>query len=90
MLRLEKDGDLDAAKWFRRLQMIALGKDLGAAVAAVKVLCEYRFGRPISEVELNVEHDLGPSVTEMLEEIARSERHRQAIEERDRRRLTAG
>jgi hypothetical protein len=87
--KLERAGDFDAGMVFTRLQRIALGDDPKAAVAASKVLLEYRFGRPVSALELEVQHELGPSVVELLEEIGRSAEHRRAIEDRERRQLAA-
>ena len=58
-----------------------------AAVAASRVLLEYRFGRPVSALEVEMQHDLGPSVVELLEQIAVSDRHRQALQEREARQL---
>jgi hypothetical protein len=87
--RLERDGEFDPARIFRRLQTLALGDDLGAAIAASRVLLSYRYGLPVSALELDVQHDLGPSVVELLEEIGRSETHRARLEERERRMLAA-
>lgn len=89
MLKLERTDALHPDRWFLRLEEIALGEDLRAAVAAVKVLAEFRFGKPMQEAELSVSHDLGPSVVELLESIGRSPEHRARLEEREARLLAA-
>ena len=87
MRRLERSDTLRPQVWFERLQAIALGDDVPAAVSASRVLLEYRFGRPVSALEVEMQHELGPSIVEMLERIGKSDSHRQRLEERERKRL---
>lgn len=90
VLKLERAGSLAPAAWFVKLQDIALGpmSKPGEAVLAMRTLLAYRFGLP--QASLDVEHSVEPvSVIALLEEIAKSERHRQAIEEREARLLAA-
>ena len=87
MRRLERAKTLHPEVWFERLEAIALADDASASVAAIKVLAEFRFGKPISGIELDVEHSGEVSIVAMLEAIGRSDGHRQRIEEREARRL---
>ena len=73
------------------LQAIALDETAkpSESILALRTLLEFRFGRPAVSVDLDVQHDVGPSVIELLEQIGRSESHRQRLEQRERRMLAA-
>jgi hypothetical protein len=90
LAKLEREGEVDFRKIFSRLYTIATTGEPGPAERCARTLLNYRFGLPSAEVDVTVEHGVGPSVVELLESIAKSDRHRQAIEERERRLLAAG
>jgi hypothetical protein len=86
IVRLEKAGKLDFARIVERLQEIALS-DSKDRIAAARTLLAYNYGLP--RQALDVSHDAGPSVVAILEGIARSDRHRAALEAREQRQLAA-
>ena len=87
--KLEREKTFDPRKVFLRLQAIAMGSDIPAAVSAAKVLLEYRFGKPLNSIDVDVQHDVGPTVMQLLEGIAQSDAHRRTLEERERKSLRA-
>jgi hypothetical protein len=87
MVKLEAEDVLSPRRWLERLQEIAMTAEPGPAVAALRALMEFRFGKPAQEVAFDVEHGLAPSALDVLEAIGRSEVHRRSIEERGSRLL---
>jgi hypothetical protein len=84
---LEAEKLIQPRAWFLKAQAIALS-DSPDRMIALRTLLQYKFGLPLGRVE--IEHGLTPSAEEIFRGVAESDRHRQVLEEIERRQLREG